>query len=163
MVASVTILAIGLLAGSSGAIQCSLAVGAALLLLRHDGRLLLAPLYGACLLTAGELAQRSVELRGQQRIGRGAVAPRLIAVVVLAALGGCAGALAAIAVTIAPGRSVALTAAATIAALAALATIVLLARARRRETAAEASTSQRSPGPAAGANSRRAPNGSPSA
>ena len=107
-VISVTILALGLLAGSSGAIQCSLAVGAALLLLRHDDRLLLAPLYGAWLLTAGELAQRSVELRGRQRIERGAVGPRLIAVVVLAALGGCAGALAAIAVTIAPGRSVAL-------------------------------------------------------
>jgi hypothetical protein len=138
-VASATILGVGLLARSSGAIQCSLVVIVALLLLRRDYRLLLAPLYGACLLMAGELAQRSIELRRQTRVERGVVGSRLMAVAVLAAVGGCAGALAAIAVTIAPDRSTVLSAAATIAVLAALATIVLLARARRRETPAEPS------------------------
>jgi hypothetical protein len=139
--ASLVILTVGLVAASSGTVQSSVALlGALLLLLRHQDRLVLAPLYGACLLVAGELAQRSLELRGQQRIGPAVIGLRVAAVLVLAALGACAAALAAIAVTIAPARSVAFTAVGTLAALAASALIVLLAQQRSPENRREGGT-----------------------
>lgn len=99
-----------------------------LLLARDQDRLLLAPLYGAGLLLVIELAQRSLELRGHERLGPGVTTSRLAAIMVAAALGLCAAALAALAVTLAPPRSVTLTALATIAALSAFAAIALLAR-----------------------------------
>ena len=100
------------------------------LLLRHQDRLVLAPLYGARLLALGELGQRSLELRGLERVGSGVVRARLAAVLALAGLGACGAAVAAIAVTIAPGRSVGLTALGTVAVLGSCATIVMLARRR---------------------------------
>jgi hypothetical protein len=125
---SVTILTGGLALGSSSAVQWSLALLGAMLLFRHQDRLVLAPLYGACLLMVGELGQRSLELRGPALIGPGVIASRLAVLVVLAALGACSGAVVAMAVTIAPGPSVGLTAVGTVAALAAFAAIVALAR-----------------------------------
>lgn len=131
---AVLLLAAGLLAASSTPVQCSVALLGTLLLLRHDERLMLAPLYGACLLLVSELAQRSLELHGPQRIGPDVVGSRLAAVLVLAAIGACAAAAAAIAVTIAPARSVQLTALGTIAVVGAFAAIVLLARRVHRAT-----------------------------
>lgn len=131
---AVGILAVGLVLASSATVQLSLALLGALLLLRHQDRLLLAPLYGACLLVAGELAQRSLELRGQQRIGSGVVGLRLTAVLLLAALGACAAALCAMAVTIAPSRSVGFTAVGTLAVTAAFALVLLISRRRARDS-----------------------------
>ena len=122
------ILAIGLAAGSSSAVQASVALLGVVFLLNQQERLLLAPLYGACLLLVSELAQRSFELGRQDRIGPGVIGPRLAAILLAAALGACAAAVVAIAVTIAPPRSVAFTAAGTVALLAGLAAIVALAR-----------------------------------
>lgn len=122
------LIAAGLLAGWSSASQWSAALLGALLLARHQDRLLLAPLYGAGLLLVVELAQRSMELRGHDRLGPGVTTSRLAAILVAAALGLCAAALAALAVTVAAPRSVALTALATIAALSAFAAIAMLAR-----------------------------------
>lgn len=129
---SVVILTAGLVLGSSSAVQVSVAALAALLL-RHDEQLVLAPLYGGCLLLVGELAQRSLELRGVERIGPGVIGARLATVLVFAALGACGAAMAAIAVTIAPARSVGFTALGTLAILAAFAAIVLLARHHHQE------------------------------
>lgn len=123
-------LLVGILFAVPGAVQCSLALLGVLLLLRHQDRLLLAPLYGACLLVAGELAQLSLELRGRRRIGRGVLGLRLAGVLSLAALGACAAALGAIAVTIAPGRSVAFTAVGALAVLAVVGVILLISRRR---------------------------------
>jgi hypothetical protein len=134
---AVLILTVGLVVASSVTVQWSVALLAAMLLLRHHDRLVLAPLYGACLLLVAELAQRSLELRGRELIGPGVIVSRLAAVVVLAAVGGCAAAVAAIAVTIAPGRSVGFSAAGTLAAVGAFAAIVLLARRRHQQDPGE--------------------------
>jgi hypothetical protein len=123
-----TILTIGVVVASPASVQSAVALLAAVLLLRHHERLLLAPLYGACLLMVGELAQRSFELRGSERLGPGVIGTRVGAALLLAALGAGAGALAAIAVTIAPARSVGITAVGTAAVVAAFALIVVLAR-----------------------------------
>lgn len=131
--ASALILTAGLAVASSSAVHMSVALLAALLLLRLQDRLGLAPLYGAGLLLVGELAQRSLELRGQARIGPGVIGGRLTAVAVLAALGACSGAVVSISATIAPTRSVGLTAVGTIAVLATFATITIFAR-RHPET-----------------------------
>lgn len=125
---AVVVLAAALVVASSAGIAVSLAVLAALLLLRQQDRLVVAPLYGACLLLVGELAQRSLELRGQDHIGPGVIGSRLAAMVAVAALGACGGAAAVIAVTAAPGRSVGFTALGTVALLAAVSAIVVLAR-----------------------------------
>lgn len=125
---SLVILTAALVVASPGTVQVSVALLAAMLLLRREDRLVLAPLYGASLLLLGELAQRSIELRGTKRIGSGVIGARLAAILVLAGLGACGTAVAAIAVTIAPPRSVGFTAVGTIAVLAAFATIVVLAR-----------------------------------
>jgi hypothetical protein len=134
---AVVLIAAGLIAGWPSASQWSAALLGALLLARNQDRLLLAPLYGAGLLLVIELAQRSLEIRGHDRLGSGVTTSRLAAILVAAALGLCAAALAALAVTRAPPHSVALTALATIAALSAFAAIALLAHRddpRRRET-----------------------------
>ncbi len=128
------ILGVGLWRGPSAVIQVSLALMGSLLLLRRSEHLLLAPVYGACLLLVGELARRSLELRGPARVGAGVIGARLVAAGLLAAVGACAAAIAAIAVTIAPGRSIALTALGSLATVAAFAVIVVLAR-RRAEDA----------------------------
>jgi hypothetical protein len=122
------ILVVGLVAESYAAVQVSIALLGALFLLRYQERLLLAPLYGACLLLLSELSQRSFELRRQDRIGPGVIGSRLAASLLATALGACAAVVVALAVTIAPARSVAFTAAGVLALLAGLAGIVALAR-----------------------------------
>jgi hypothetical protein len=122
------ILGIGLLLASSSTVLASLALLGALLLARHSDRLALAPMYGAGLLIVGELAQRSIELRGVGAIANGVISSRPAAVGLLAALGFCAAAAAAVAVTAAPGGSVALTAAGALATVVACAVCVLFAK-----------------------------------
>lgn len=122
------LLAVALIGGPPAAVQVSLALLGALLLLRRSDRLEIAPLYGFVLLMIGELAQRSRELRAPGAIGLEIVSSRLAATAVVAAAGGCAAALVAIAVTVAPARSVGLTAAGSAALVAACLAIVALAR-----------------------------------
>jgi len=139
---AMTILTTGVVVASSATVQSALALLAAVLLLRHHDRLLLAPLYGACVLLVGELAQRSLELRGSERLGPGVIGSRVGAVLLLAALGAGAGALAAIAVTIAPARSVGITAVGTAAVVGSFALIVAIARPHRRENPSGDRTSE---------------------
>jgi hypothetical protein len=123
----VVVLASALLGGPSVAVHLSLALLGSLLLLRQSDRLEIAPLYGCVLLMIGELAQRSRELRAPGPIGPGVLSARLANTVLLVAAGGCAAAVAAIAVTLAPARSVALTVAGAAALVAACVAIVMLA------------------------------------
>jgi len=116
---------------SSPLVQASIALLGVLLLLRAHDRLVVAPLYGACLLLVGELGQRSIELRGVDRVGPEVITARLAEVFALAAFAACGAAVTAVAVTIAPGRSVGLTALGTVALLVAFAVLVALARRRR--------------------------------
>ena len=109
--------------------HCGVAVLGAMLLLRHSDRLLLAPLYGAGLLLVAELGVRSIELRGG-RPGRpdGRSGLDLALSWRVAAVGVCAAACVAIAVTGAPGRSLVLTAAGAIAVGAVCGALALAAR-----------------------------------
>ncbi len=125
---AIALLALGILVGSSAPLQLSLAVLAAMLLLRDHDRLLLAPVYGGCLLLVGELGQLSLELRDYERVGPGVIAGRLAAVAWIAGLGGAAAALAALAVTVAPGRSLGFTALGALAVVVLFAAIAMLAR-----------------------------------
>jgi hypothetical protein len=111
-------------------VHCGVALLGGMLLLRQDARLMLAPLYGAGLLLVEELAWRSTELRDVDVIGPGVITTRVTAVLAVAAVGACAGAGAAIAVTVAPGRSVIFTAIGAIAVVAAFGTIAHYARKR---------------------------------
>lgn len=126
--AALAALTAALLYSSSAGIQASLALLAAAFMLRDHDRLLLAPLYGACLLLVGEFSQLSFELRNRPRLAEGVVTSWLAAVVLLAALGGAVAAVAALAVTIAPSRTVVFTAVGSAAAIAVFAAIAALAR-----------------------------------
>jgi len=79
----------------------SAGLGVLLLLRRQDG-LVLAPLYGAALLSLLELARTSLELRGLDHVERGAIRARLLTILLFASLGACAAGVAAIAVTAPP-------------------------------------------------------------
>jgi hypothetical protein len=133
---ALALLTIGLLTSWPGPVTCSLAVVGVLLLLRHHDRLVLAPVYGACLLLVGELAQRSAEIRGLERIGPDVLWSRLVAMLAAAAAGATAAAIVAIAVTTGPPRSVAVTAAGTSCLIAGLAVIAVLARQRTGDVGA---------------------------
>jgi hypothetical protein len=122
------LLAVGLVAGSFSAVHASIALLGTVFLLRHGARLLLAPPYGAGLLLVEDLAAQTIELSGVSQIGRSAIGARTGAVLALAAVGACASAVAALALTLAPGRSVAMTAVAAAAVVAAFVAIVRSAR-----------------------------------
>jgi hypothetical protein len=106
----------------------AIALLGAMLLLREDARLLLAPLYGAGLLLVAELGTRSIELADVGCVGPGVINMRLGATVAMAAVGACLAAGAALAVTAAPGRSVVLTAVGAVAAVAVCGAVARLAR-----------------------------------
>ena len=137
-VLSLVILAGALALRTSGGVQLSLVPLAAALLLRHHDRLLLAPVYGACLLLVSELGQRSIDLRGQAWLGPGVVSARLLTVLAVAAVGACAAALAALAAALAPAPAVALTALGTVTIVAAVGLITRLARRGPGRTAPQA-------------------------
>jgi hypothetical protein len=124
------LLAVGPIARSALPAHLSVGLLALLLPLRQDGRLMLAPLYGAVLLLIAEVGTRSVELRSVSRAGPGVIAHRAIAVLSLAAVGACGAAAAAIAVTVAPARSLLLTGLGAAIAVAGVAAVTLIARNR---------------------------------
>jgi len=121
-------LAIGMLVGSPAVVHVSVAVLGALFLLRHDTRLLLAPVYGAGLLLMEDLAIQTVELREVGSVALGVIGARTAAVLAVATIGACAAAAAAFAVTAGPGRSIGITALGAVAAVAAVAAVTWLAR-----------------------------------
>ncbi len=129
------LLTVGLVGESVTAVHAAIAVLGTMFLLRHDTRLLLAPAYGAGLLLIDDLAAQSIELSGVSRIAVAVIGARTGAALSVAAIGACASAAAALAVTAAPGRSVDLTALGGLAAVAAFAAIVGPVR-RRYGTAA---------------------------
>jgi hypothetical protein len=128
------LLAIGLAAESAAPVHAAVAVLGALFLLRHDARLLLAPVYGAGLLLMDDFAIRTMELSGVGRIAPDLVMARVALTLAAAAIGACLAAIAALAVTGAPGRSVWLTAIGAVAVVAAVAAVVRLARGRYGES-----------------------------
>ena len=81
------LVALGSAARSSTPVHAGVALLGAMLLLRHDARLMLAPLYGAGLLLVDELATRSIELAGVTAIGPGVASTRAAAVLAVAAAG----------------------------------------------------------------------------
>ncbi len=129
------LVALGPAARSTAPVHSAVALLGAMLLLRQDARLGLAPVYGAGLLLVAELGARSIELGTLKSLGPGVISARAAAVLAVSALGACAAAVVASAVTVAPGRSVALTAVGALAAVTTLAAIVRLARRRRRANA----------------------------
>ena len=120
----------GIAAQSPAPVHAAVAVLGVMFLLRHDSRLLLAPLYGAGLLLMDDLAIRTMELSGVDRIAPDAIAARLGATIAVAAIGAGLSALAALAVTAAVPPSVLLTAVGALLAVAAFVGIVLVARRR---------------------------------
>jgi len=123
-------LAIGMALGSASAVHVAVAVLGGIFLLRHDTRLLLAPVYGAGLLLVEDLAIQTIELRGVGVVALDVVGARTAGVLAIATIGAVAAAAGALAVTAAPGRSVALTALGALAAVAAVAVIAWVARRR---------------------------------
>lgn len=123
-------LAVGIAVGSLAAAHVAVAVLGGIFLLRHDTRLLLAPVYGAGLLLMEDLAIQAIERRGGGTVALEAIGARTASVFAIATIGACASACAALAVRAAPGRSVGITAIGALATVAALAAITWLARRR---------------------------------
>jgi hypothetical protein len=124
------LLAAGMVLESPAPVHAAVAVLGVMFLTRHDSRLLLAPPYGAGLLLMDDLAIRTIELVGVDRIAPDVIVTRLGATLAMAAIGACLSAVAALAVTAGLSRTVALTAAGALAAVAAFIALVLLARRR---------------------------------
>jgi hypothetical protein len=124
------LLGVGMVAQSPAPVHAAVAVLGVMFLVRHDSRLLLAAPYGAGLLLMEDLAIRTIELSGIERIAPDVIVTRLAATLAAAAIGACLSAVAALAVTDTVARSVALTAVGALAAVAAFVAIVVLARRR---------------------------------
>jgi len=124
------LLAAGMVAQSPAPVHAAVAVLGLMFLLRHDARLLLAPVYGAGLLLMEDLAVRTIELSGVGEIAPRVIVARVGATLAVAAVGACLSALAALAVTAAVPRSVLLTAVGALAAVAAFVAIVFFVRRR---------------------------------
>jgi hypothetical protein len=114
-------------------VHVAVALLGAIFLARHDMRLLLAPLYGAGLLVMEDLAIQTIQVRGVERIAADAIGARTAAGLAAAACGACASAVAALALNVAPGRSLAFTALGGAATVAAFAAVAYLARRRYRD------------------------------
>jgi hypothetical protein len=127
---AMVLVAAGMVAQSPAPVHAAVAVLGVTFLLRHDARLLLAPLYGVGLLLMDDLAIRTMELSGVDQIAPDVIAFRLGATVAVAAIGACLSAVAALAVTASVARSVTLTAVGALVAVAAFVGIVLVARRR---------------------------------
>jgi hypothetical protein len=128
--AAALLLLLGIAVGSPGPVHAAVLLLGAIFLARHDLWLLLAPVYGAGLLLLEDLAIQSIELRGVELIAPEVIGARTLATILAAATGASAAAAAALLVTVAPGRSIELTALAAIAAVAAFAGLALVARDR---------------------------------
>lgn len=131
---AVSLVALGIAVRASGPVHSAIALLGLMLLLRHGSRLVLAPPYGAGLLLIAELAFRSSELREVSLIGPGVLGRRVASLAALFGLSVCVAAVVAIAASAAPGRSVALTIAGALIALAAFAMLLRYAWRRYERT-----------------------------
>ena len=132
--AAALLLTLGMMLPSPGPVHAAVALLGVifLLLTRHDQRLLLAPPYGGVLLLIETLATQTSEWRGIELIAPEVIGARVRATFLVAAVGASAAAAAALLVTVAPDRSVGLTAAGAIAAVVAFGAIARVARRRYR-------------------------------
>ncbi|HYB31613.1 MAG TPA: hypothetical protein VEF89_33830 [Solirubrobacteraceae bacterium] len=146
------LLAAGMAVEAPAPVHLAVALLGVTFLVRHDTRLLLAPVYGAGLLLMDDLAIRTMELSGVSRIAPGVIGARVGATLAVAAAGACAAAVAALAVTGGPARSVALTALGALITVVAVGAIVRVARRRFRS-----SPVVQSPGAAGQSTSSKAP------
>jgi hypothetical protein len=137
---AVALLATSLAGGWDAPLHVSVAILGLILLARADQRLTLAPIYGAALLTVSELARTCHELGPLDSVTPAAIRARLLTVAASAGLGACAAAVVALAAAGRPARSVAISAAATLAVAVMYAGIVALAR-RGRFTAGDGGAS----------------------
>jgi hypothetical protein len=135
-VASVALI-VGMLAGSPAAVHAAVVLLGTIFLLRQDTRLLLAPLYGAGLLLVSDLATQTIELSAVSQVTPEVIGARTGAALATATIGACVSAVAALAETAAPGRSVGVTALGALAVVGALAMIVWFARRRYGASASE--------------------------
>jgi hypothetical protein len=126
------LIVVGMMGGWPGPIHVSVALLGVIFLARQDARLLVAPPYGAGLLLMEGLAIQAAELRRVGWVATDAIGARTAATLLVAAIGACGAAAAALAVTVAPGRSVGLTAVAAVLVVLAFAAIVRVARRRYR-------------------------------
>jgi hypothetical protein len=120
----------GIAGGWPGLVHAAVALLGAIFLLRQHNRLLVAPVYGAGLLLIEDLAIQAVDLRAIGWIAAEVIGARTTATLLAATVGACGAAAAGLAVTVAPERSVGLTAVAAVIAVFAFAAIVRLARRR---------------------------------
>jgi hypothetical protein len=131
--AAALLLVAGIVGGWPGLVHVAVALLGAIFLLREHGRLLAAPPYGAGLLLVEGLGMQAVDLRAVGWTSADAIGARATAALVASTVGACAAAAVAIAVTVAPGRSVGLTALGCVTAVFAFAAIVHLARRRHAQ------------------------------
>jgi hypothetical protein len=128
--AAAVLLAGGIAGGWPGLVHAAVALLSAIFLLRQHTRLLVAPLYAAGLLMIEGLGGQAVDLRAVSWVAADAVGARTLTTLLAAAVGACCAAAVALTVTVAPGRSVGLTALAAVTAVLVFAAIVRVAQRR---------------------------------
>jgi hypothetical protein len=124
------LLALALSAGHSAAIPVALLVLGAIYAVPRGDRAVAAPIYGSGLLLTAELAYWSLDERIRERVRAGVVAPRLLAILAVAAAAIPASALVLIAAEADVARSPGLTAAGAAAIVACVGLLAVLARLR---------------------------------
>jgi hypothetical protein len=132
--AAIFLLSLALTAGRSAPIPLALLLLGAVYAIPQGDRAIPAPIYGSLLLLTAELAYWSLEERVRKRVQAGVLAPRMLAILAVAAASIPASALVLVAAQADVGRSPALTAAGAAAIVACVALVAALARLRRGES-----------------------------
>lgn len=132
--AAIFLLSLALTAGRSAPIPFALLLLGAVYAIPSGDRAIPAPIYGSVLLLTAELAYWSLDERVRKRVQAGVLAPRMLAIVAVAAASIPASALVLVAAQADVGRSPALTAAGAAAVVACVGLVAALARLRRGES-----------------------------
>jgi hypothetical protein len=132
--AAIFLLSLALTAGRSAPIPLAPLLLGAVYAIPQGDRAIPAPIYGSLLLLTAELAYWSLEERVRKRVQAGVLAPRMLAILAVAAASIPASALVLVAAQADVGRSPALTAAGAAAIVACVALVAALARLRRGES-----------------------------
>jgi hypothetical protein len=132
--AAIFLLSLALTAGRSAPIPFALLLLGAVYAIPRGNRAIPAPIYGSVLLLTAELAYWSLEERVRKRVQAGVLAPRMLAILAVAAASIPASALVLVVAQADVGRSPALTAAGAAAVVACVALVAALARLRRGES-----------------------------
>jgi hypothetical protein len=131
---AIFLLSLALAAGRSAPIPLAVLLLGAVYAIPQGERAIPAPIYGSLLLLTAELAYWSLEERVRKRVQAGVLAPRMLAILAVAAASIPASALVLVAAQADVGRSPALTAAGAAAIVACVALVAALARLRRGES-----------------------------